>query len=709
MVSRRDFLKLSAIAGVGLALPYQWLAKGLRPMVFSHSDDLHKFITPLRLVGTDIPVAVPDSVPQSWWQPGVDHYTIDIGQFTDQLHPDLPHETRLWGFGQNFTAGNPHWTKHLGGVIVAVRGKPVQITFRNHLPPHHIMPIDKTIMGADGAVNRVDIHLHGGLVPWTSDSGPHAWWGVNGTHGESFFNNLVLRSTGPAPKPNEAEYYYPNNQGARMIWYHDQTFGNTRINAYAGIATGYVITDEYETSLVSDHNLPSPVDLPGPSNLSGRTVYLVFQDKIFVSSYAVANDPSWFDAVEDSQTGDLWYAHEYDPAKWELTPGKTPPAISCIPEFFGDTMLVNGAAYPYLEVEPRQYRFRMLNACNARFLNPRLVYADPLHPTEPQVGIAGPVLGPGFVQIGTEGGFMPHRVPLDGAPGSTLLMAPAERADLIVDFRGLPVGTNLILYSDAPAPFPMGDPDNDYEVGSPATPETVDGMGPNTRTLMQIRIIPLRGSPNPEITYPERFTPTDPFLVAQPQFAPTPIPDGILVRYLTLNEDFDEFGRLIQKLGTTQATSPGQYGRAYEDETTEVVFKGDTEVWEIINLTGDTHPIHFHLVNVQVLSRQNFDADHYAGGLPTYKGDPIAPDQNELGWKETVRMNPEQVTRVLMKFDIPETPFIVPDSPRTGGAEYVWHCHILEHEEHDMMRPLVVKDPIKTFFPKLENDPPPAP
>jgi spore coat protein A len=665
-------------------------------MVFSHSDNLSKFITPLRMVGAGVPVAVPDSVTQSWWQEGVDHYTIDIGQYTDQLHPELPHETRLWGFGQGFAADNPHWTKHLGGVIVAQRGKPVQITFRNHLPAAPIMPVDTTIMGADGAVNRADIHLHGGLVPWTSDGGPHAWWAPDGTHGESFLNNQVLRSTGPAPALNEAEYYYPNNQGARMLWYHDHTFGNTRINAYAGIASAYVITDEYEASLVSDHNLPGPLD--------ARTVYLVFQDKIFVGSDAIANDPSWFDAVEDSQTGDLWYAHQYDPAKWDLTPGKTPPPISCIPEFFGDTILVNGTAYPYLEVEPRQYRLRILNACNARFLNPRVVYADPLHPTEPQVGIAGPVLGPGFVQIGTEGGFLPYRTALGGAPGGTLLMAPAERADIIVDFRGIAPGTNFILYNDASAPYPMGDPDNDYEVGSPDTPETIDGKGPATRTLLQFRVIPLNGARNPEITYPERFTPTDPFLVAQDPFIPTPIPDGILVRYLTLNEDSDEFGRLIQKLGTTMLTSPGQYGMAYEDTATEVVFKGETEVWEIINLTGDTHPIHFHLVNVHVLSRQNFDDNNYSGGKPTYTGDPLAPDLNELGWKETVRMNPGQVTRVLMKFDLPEgLPFTVPDSPRTGGAEYVWHCHILEHEEHDMMRPLIVKDPKKFFIPEVKN------
>jgi spore coat protein A, manganese oxidase len=181
-------------------------------------------------------------------------------------------------------------------------------------------------------------------------------------------------------------------------------------------------------------------------------------------------------------------------------------------------------------------------------------------------------------------------------------------------------------------------------------------------------------------------------MVEQTPGVPTPIPAGVKVRYLTLNETFDEYGRLAQLLGTDQPVSPGVFGRAYSDNATEVVGRGMTEVWEILNLTMDAHPIHFHLVNVLVLSRQAFDAANYSGGQPTYIAPETAPEENELGWKETVRMNPGQVTRVLMKFDLPAAPFAVPVSPRTGGHEYVWHCHILEHEEHDMMRPLVVKD-----------------
>jgi spore coat protein A len=141
----------------------------------------------------------------------------------------------------------------------------------------------------------------------------------------------------------------------------------------------------------------------------------------------------------------------------------------------------------------------------------------------------------------------------------------------------------------------------------------------------------------------------------------------------------------VQAAGTT----PGFFGRTYLDTPTETPAADAVEIWEIANLTADTHPIHFHLVNVQILARQAINVKSYAG-VPNMMGPPAAPDPNELGWKETVRMNPGEVIWVIAKYDLPNVPFPVPVSPRTGGHEYVWHCHILEHEEHDMMRPLIV-------------------
>jgi spore coat protein A, manganese oxidase len=170
------------------------------------------------------------------------------------------------------------------------------------------------------------------------------------------------------------------------------------------------------------------------------------------------------------------------------------------------------------------------------------------------------------------------------------------------------------------------------------------------------------------------------------------LPPGIPVRRLTLNEGFDVYGRLIQLLGTDTALNAALYGlgRPYDATPTETPAAGATEVWQIANLTCDTHPIHCHLVNVQILAHQPFNVAKYGGGAPIFTGPARHPDPTELGWKETVRMNPGEVTTVLMRFDLPSVPFVVPSSPRTGGHEYVWHCHILEHEEHDMMRPLIV-------------------
>jgi spore coat protein A len=166
MISRREFIKLGAALGAGMALPLGWLARPKPVQAFSQSDNLKKFIQPLRMVGADIPIAQKDATNPGWWQPGVDHYTIDIAQFEDQLHPDLPNPTRLWGFGQ----GPTNTFRHLGGIIAAKKDTPVQITFRNNLPPTHIMPVDDTIMGVMGnQMNRADIHLHGGHVPWISD------------------------------------------------------------------------------------------------------------------------------------------------------------------------------------------------------------------------------------------------------------------------------------------------------------------------------------------------------------------------------------------------------------------------------------------------------------------------------------------------------------------------------------------------------------
>ena len=682
----------------GAALTVPWYFDTGKAFAFYQSQGLRMFAQPLRGVGPGgIPVAAPDSFAAP--VTGVTHYSITVAQFTDQLHPQLG-PTTLWGYNPIVPlGGGTQPQKHLGGIFVAQKGTPIQITFTNTLPPKHILPVDTSsnFPEARKHQNAITTHLHGGYPSWTSDGGPFTWLTPDGEYGQSVHSSKgnIYKLLNPGLKPGQAEYYYPNQQSARMAWYHDHAMDLTRLNAYAGIASGYIIRDNFEGNL---RNL----GLPDYIEKGGREIPIVIQDKIFVGRNILTKDPTWPGPTGE---GSLWYPHEYETDRWQLGPHPLglPPNPSVIPEMFGDTMLANGTVYPEATVEARRYRLRILNACQARFLNLQL-YVDDGSPdgiTLNSNGIPTNQSGPEFLVIGTEGGFLPKPVIVPSnrpfnpnALGGSLVTAPAERWDIIIDFSKFR-GKKVILYNDAPAPFPMGDDVNDYYPGAPDNPtQPKPGFGPNTREIMRFKVVAATGKDAPlQINQDTDLTPDlTPFLVppgAAVQNGKLHLPPGVKVRQLTLNETFDGYGRLIQMLGTNKPVKGG-YGRAYLDPATETTKEGATEVWQIANLTGDTHPIHFHLVNVQLLGRQPFDATHY-NGTPNYTGPAQDPLPTELGWKDTVRMNPGEVTTVIMKFDLASVPFPVPSSPRTGGNEFVWHCHILEHEEHDMMRPLIVE------------------
>ena len=386
LMKRREFLIWTACGGATLLLPFR------RAWPFSQSPaGLRKFIQPLPGLGpTGIPVATPNTTAF----PGTDSYQLSLGQFTQQLHPSLP-PTTLWGYADTTFGQSPN-RRYLGGVIVARRDRPVRITATNQLPATHPLPFDTTIPEADGAQNRATIHLHGGLVPWTSDGGPFSWFTPDGAHGVSFLN--------PGPKPGQASYYYPNDQSARFIWYHDHAVGQTRLNAYAGLASAYILRDALEEALIRVGIIPS------------REIPLVLQDKTFVNG----TDPNYI----WGSAGDLWYPYQYEPdsdpkGRWAYGPDQTPPGAvtgrlpipSVVPEFFGDTTLVNGAVYPFAEVERRRYRFRVLNGSQARFFNLQLYYATP---SGGEADLQRP--GPAMLQIGTEGGFLPVPVLLNHPP-----------------------------------------------------------------------------------------------------------------------------------------------------------------------------------------------------------------------------------------------------------------------------------------------------
>ena len=621
MANRRDFLKTSSVS-----LAAAFLLKGTAWPFAQTPNGIRKFVVPLQGLG---PTGIPVAVPNTSLFPGEDYYQIRVGEFTQQMHPELPGPTKFWGFA-DVTAGQAPNHRYLGGAIVAQKGRPVRMKVTNALPPVHPLPVDTTIMEAELEQNRCCVHLHGGLVPWTSDGGPFAWFSPTAT-GPSFMNG-----TGVA---GEALYRYPNDQSARFAWYHDHSMGITRLNAYAGIVSAYLIRDEFETHLIDRKIIPA------------NEVPLVIQDKTFVSHREIDRGYTW------GKVGELWYPHAYEKAsnakgRWDYGPdlgqiipdpaNRKLPTPSAIPEFFSDTTVINGTLYPFVTVERRHYRFRILNGSQARFYNLQLYYAQDKDHGE--ANLCKP--GPRMIQIGSEGGFLPMPVALNNPPKQfsvkldpegdpipstmkyNLLLAPAERADVIIDFSHVPAGARLILYSDTPAPFPMGDDRNDYFTGNAdqrdfgGAPPTKPGLGPNTRTLMQFRIVNRTGPEDPksmnlldELAINGEDGLRDHLL---PKIQKLDEKKAVRVRDLTLNEDFDEFGRLIQMLGTnephgTDIFGNPFYGRGYMDPTTETVQRGSTEVWRIFNLTGDTHPIHFHLVNVQVISRQPFDAAHYNG------------------------------------------------------------------------------------------------
>ena len=709
-------------------------------------------------VGQYIPLATKHTVPFAGIQ--TDIYDVAVTKFSQQILPSPSGKTHFYGYTDVFTLDQ----KYLAGVIVAKKGRPVLLTVTNMLPPTHILPVDPTIMAGpnglmvgDLPINRIATHLHGGLTPWFSDGTPFQWFTPLGQHGPGFKNvpgtalgsrhrHLLLpqrseRQAGLVPRPRHRDHTPQCLRRDRL-----------RLRGHGRL----------EASLVSSGLLPDLVGIP-----------LVIQDKMF---FDPAKDRKY--PVTGAKQGDLWYPWDYEAnfllrgtsqkphpnakGRWDwgatvnqgdpTIPNSTGitiplPPISAVPEFFADTILVNGGPYPVVSVPPKRVRFRILNGSQARFYHLNLYKENPQGSGEVTTGFLGngkpdlstAIPGPKIYQVGTEGGFLPAVAihdnttpcPLDpeDLSGNTanpdgpfnLLLAPAERADVVIDFNSISAGKSFILYGDAPAPFPMGDPRNDYFTGDPdytnsannsdglsgGAPTTQPKKGPNTRTLMKIVVTSGAGDSMPTPTWLGQinaelksnfFTGNQPGLLynnGDPS-APGLVPyAGPVHRMLTLNEDFDEFGRLIQREGTfaqngTNNQGLPTWGRGYLDASTENPVAGSKEVWQIMNLTGDTHPIHFHLVNVQLIQRQPFDGD------PTsfsYTGPPTPPDPNEIGWKETVRMNPEEVTTVIMKFDLPNLPTkAMRDavSPRTGGREYVWHCHILEHEEHDMMRPLIV-------------------
>ncbi|WP_263381350.1 multicopper oxidase family protein [Granulicella arctica] len=483
--------------------------------------------------------------------------------------------TTVWGY-------NGTWP---GPTIEARSGEPINVNWINRLPPRHLLPIDHSLHGAESSLPEVRTiaHLHGACALPEDDGYPEAWFSAHGEHGPKF-----------NPKPSA----YPNCQPATTLWYHDHCLGITRLNVYAGLSGFYLIRDAAEEAF----NLPKgEFEIP-----------LMLQDRLF------------------HRDGSLYYP--------KVVNGPPPHSV-WIQEFYGDTICVNGKAMPYLEVEPRRYRFRIVNASNARFYHLRLFESD----------AAGKILNqspdvPVFNQIGTDGGLLPAPVDLH-----FLLIAPAERFDIVIDFSEF-AGKSFSLQNDAPAPYTMG--------GQIAA-----------ENVMLFKVTkPLSGKDMSSL--PETLVPFEALDAAS----------AVRERMLLVSE---------KERASDGYVEIGLLGNArWHEPITEDPKAGSTEIWSFVNITGDVHPLHIHLVRFQVLNRQAFDVQAYQQtGKVVLVGHPMPPERNERpAMKDTIKSYPGYVTRVIQRFDLPHGTQAVP------GQEflYVWHCHILEHEDNEMMRPYKV-------------------
>ncbi|MFC0190012.1 multicopper oxidase family protein [Fictibacillus aquaticus] len=464
---------------------------------------------------------------------GKPFYKVQMLEALHQFHRDLP-ETRVWGYNGMVP----------GPTFEVEQNHPIYVKWENKLPLKQFLPLDTTIHGAhDTPEVRTVVHLHGSPSEPDSDGFPEAWF------------TRDFRQTGPDFV--KETYYYTNSERAAGLWYHDHALGITRLNVYAGLAGLYFIRDKHEQSL--------------PLPKGKYEVPLVVQDKSF------------------NPDGSLFYPKQPD------NPSPDLPCPSIVPAFLGDTITVNGKVWPFLKVEPRKYRFRLLNASNTRTYRFKLSNNH------------------SFYLIGTDGGLLARPIKV-----TSLDVSPAERMDIVVDFSELE-GQKIIL-QDA------------FETGNPVG------------EIMEFKV-------TKPLSRPDRSK-VPPFLSHLPKI---PLDQVRKIRRITLNDSEDEFGRLMLLFDD----------KTWMDPPTETPLLNSVEIWELVNQTPGIHPIHIHLVNFRVIGRF------------TANGTLLPPLPADFGLKDTVLINGGETVRLIMKFQ-----------PYSG--KYVWHCHRLEHEDHDMMRPLIV-------------------
>jgi spore coat protein A len=614
----------------------------------------------------------------------VDYYEISMKQIVQQILPAGLPATTVWGYGAVKSASPSGLLLHNAPslTIEAQVSRPVRVRWINDLADAngnyrpHLLPVDQTLHWANppGGVKGRDTrptftetpgrytgpvpivtHVHGAVgVADDSDGYAEAWYlpaAKNIPPGYArtgtwfrFFAAKAAGSYGVGWPPGSAVFQYPNENRASTIWYHDHALGMTRLNVYAGPAGFYIVRggpagdhavldSRTGTSAVLPRPAPAAGD-PFPPNRTYYEIPIAIQDRSFNEDGSLFYPDSrmFFDGI----------AHDYIPD------GEFSPIWN--PEFFGNTIMVNGNTWPLLQVEKRRYRFRFLNGCQSRFL---ILYF-------------GNVPGVQIWQIGNEGGFLAEPVNLTARNGNRLLVGLAERADVIVDFGNVPPGSYVLANVGPDEPFGGGVPGDDFEVADPAT----------TGQILQFRVVPALGVDDS----------TPPHYLQLP--ALTALPAATVTRQLALieeaSEGADEEGEEVEGpvealLGTVAAGVWTE--RKWMDPVTENPAVGATEVWEIYNTTADAHPMHIHEIAFEVVNREGLvlNAEGEVAEPIQLDGTISPPEPSESGFKDTVIAYPGQVTRIKGRF--------------TKPGQFVWHCHIVEHEDNEMMRPYRIGPP----------------
>jgi FtsP/CotA-like multicopper oxidase with cupredoxin domain len=697
MITRRSFLKYTVAAGTSLFLMGRLDLGGasaeptLRPAAKRSARYATRILAqipggtldPVNVPKYQTPMLIPPVMPKAGTiklkgGKTADYYEISMKQFPQQVLPAGYPTTTLWGYGAIASASKKGLLLHNAPslTIEAKWNTPVRVKWindlkdanGNYLP--HLLPVDQTLHWANppgGTAGRdtrptftstpgtytgpvpMVTHVHGAVgVGDESDGYAEAWYlpdlGANLPAGYAdrgtwydFFAGKAATNYGATWGPGYATFEYPNLNRASTIWYHDHTLGMTRLNVYAGPAGFYLIRGGPSgDGAVIDSRFGTPAVLPGPApkendkfppNKTYYEIPIAIQDRSFNTdgSLFYPDTRAFFDGITGPYIPDTDISPQWNP------------------EFFGNMMMINGNTWPFQIVEQRRYRLRFLNGCQARFL----------------ILDFNGIPGVEVWAIGNEGGFLAAPVNLTATNGNRLLMGLAERADIIVDFTNVPVG-NYVLGNVGPdEPFGGGEAPGDFDAADPDT----------TGQIMQFRVVPAVA---PDPTTPPQF------LVLP---AITPLPPATVTRPLALMEEMSAFfadAPAEAVLGTVAGdpnVAPGVFTkRLWMEPVTENPAVGATEVWELYNTTRDAHPMHVHELVFEVIDRQPIFVNEATKEVQVVPGSvPTPPESWETGFKDTVTAYPGQVTRIRAQFNTP--------------GQFVWHCHIVEHEDNEMMRP----------------------